>query len=322
MKQSIFTLLAFIFALSSCSKKIDDPGFLVPLTVTEDGTIPSILINGVSLHAEAYGDSSDPMLVVLHGGPGADYRSQLNYKAIADEGMYVIFYDQRGSGLSERLGPEYYAEVQVFVDELAGVIEHYKSVDTQKVILAGHSWGAMLATAYINQNPEKVDGAILAEPGGFTWEQTEGYIGRSRKLVLASETTNDFVYQDQILTGADHNTLDYKFALSTSGDVLTGDVEAPPYWRYGAVCQSTSINLAIDNPEQLDFTTNLAAYDHKVLFAYSELNPAYGAEHASLVSAAYEQVELVEIPGCGHEIPAFGWNNFYPIVLNYLTEIL
>jgi len=190
------------------------------------------------------------------------------------------------------------------------------------LILAGHSWGAMLATAYVNQNPEKVQGLILAEPGGLTWEQTEAYISRTRKLVLTDEVTNDFVYQDQILTGDDHNTLDYKFALTTAGDILTGDVAAPPYWRYGAVCNSSSIDLAINNPEQLDFTQNLSAYTTKVLFTYSELNSSYGQEHAQLVSAPFMDVDLVEIADCGHEMPHFGWNNFLPVIQNYLTEIL
>jgi len=102
--------------------------------------------------------------------------------------------------------------------------------------------------------------------------------------------------------------------------VLLGS--ASPYWRYGSVCNSASISLAINNPEQLDFTKNLSNYPSKILFAYSELNPAYGKEHAELVSSALTNVELIEVKGCGHEIPQFGWNNYYPIIKTYLTEIL
>jgi len=322
MKHLILSLLAVIFLLTSCSKDPQDPGLLVPLTVKEDPTIPSIEVNNVLLHSYSIGNVTDPLLVVIHGGPGADHRALVNFQDLADEGMHVVFYDQRGSGLSERLGVEGYSEVQVFIDELQGVIEHYRNDDEQDVILAGHSWGAMLATAYVNQNPDKVQGLILAEPGGFTWEQTEAYISRTRKLVLTGEVTNDFVYQDQILTGDDHNGLDYKFSLSTAGDILTGDTEAPPYWRYGAVCNSASIDLAINNPEQLDFTENLSAFTTKVLFTYSQLNSSYGKEHAQLVSAPLPNVELAEILDCGHEMPHFGWNNLLPIIQKYLTEIL
>jgi len=318
---SLFALI--ILAICSCeTDTLSEDGLLVPLTVTEDSSLPSVEINGVLLHSQAFGDPNDPLLIAIHGGPGADYRSLLNFRQLTNDSMYVVFYDQRGSGLSERLGKDGYPNVQVYIDELDGIIDHYRKHDSQKVILAGHSWGAMLATAYVDQNPGNIAGVILAEPGGFTWEQTESYIGRSRKLELFAESTNDFVYQDQFITGSDHNTLDYKFILSSAGDVSTGDIAPPPFWRYGAICQIASIDLALTYPEQLDFTKNLSAYQNKVLFAYSELNPAYGLEHAELVSAPLSNVELVEIKDCGHEMPHFGWENLYPLIQNYLTEIL
>lgn len=312
------------FMLNSCEKELSfkDHGVLVPLTVLEDPSIPSININGVLLHSETYGNPNHPILLAIHGGPGADYRSLLNFKDLVNDSMYVVFYDQRGSGLSQRLGKEGYGNVQVYIDELEGVINHYRKDRNQAIVLAGHSWGAMLAAAYVNQKPADITGIILAEPGGFTWAQTETYISKSRKLELFAEATNDFVYQDQFITGSDHNTLDYKMILSIAGDNATGDIGPPPYWRYGAICSSASIDLAINNPEQMDFTANLSKYNTKVLFAYSELNPAYGVEHATLVSAALPNVELVEILACGHEIPHFGWNNFYPIIQKYLNEIL
>jgi len=49
-----------------------EPGQLVPLTVDEDPTLPSISVNGTQLHAETFGNPTDPMLVILHGGPGGD----------------------------------------------------------------------------------------------------------------------------------------------------------------------------------------------------------------------------------------------------------
>ena len=325
MQNKILILLAFLLiTLSACDEelRLNEIGVLVPPTVVEDATLPSIDINGILLHSETYGDPSHPMVVVLHGGPGADYRSLLNFQQLANDNLFVVFYDQRGSGLSQRLDETAYANVQVFIDELDGVINYYRQDSSQKVILAGHSWGAMLATAYINQNPALITGLILSEPGGFTWEQTEAYINRSRELKLFDELTNDFVYQDQFITSSDHTTLDYKMALSTAADVNTGNASSPPYWRYGAVCSSSSIDLAINHPEQLDFTANLSQYTPKVLFAYSALNTAYGAEHAKEVSVALPNATLVEIPNCGHEIPHFGWNAFYPIIKDYLTEIL
>ena len=88
-------VLIAAIALTACQKelKVNEPGNLVPKTVTEDASLPAITINGTRFHAETFGNSEDPIVVMLHGGPGADYRSLLNAKALANDGYYVVFYD-------------------------------------------------------------------------------------------------------------------------------------------------------------------------------------------------------------------------------------
>jgi len=327
-KKLSFLSLVLIAAIvaTACKKelKVNDPGNLVPKTVTEDLSLPAIDINGTRLHAEAFGNSADPMAVILHGGPGADYRSMLNAKALANDGYFVIFYDQRGSGLSERQDKNNYS-LQLMLDDLGAVISHYRKSKDQKVFLLGHSWGAMLATAYINSYPTAINGVILAEPGGFTWDQTSDYISRTRNLSPFNENTNDGFYPDQLLTGKEneHEILDYKMALRSAFDRKEGNpignAGPYPFWRFGAVIQSALFEIA--SKDGFDWTKNLSHYTTKVLFCYSELNKAYGLGHAQLLSSSYPHVQLEMIKGTGHEIFYFGWNNFYPIVKNYLNAL-
>lgn len=320
-----FALAAIVIATLAGCDILDpkEPGLLVPKTVDEDSSLPSIFVNGTQLHSEAFGNPNDPMIVVLHGGPGGDYRSMLNCSKFSDDGFYVVFYDQRGSGLSKRFDKESYTSMQLFIDELDGVIRHYRQRPDQKVILMGHSWGAMLATAYVNEHPGQVSGAVLIEPGGFTWHDTEEYIKRVRDLKLFNETSNDYVYLDQIITGNNHNELDYKAAVENAVDFSdgnkVGNTGPYPFWRKGAVCASATIEFARDHP--FDFTTNLRQYTTKVLFLYSELNVAYGRAHAELVSSAYPNVQLNQIMGTGHEIPYFAWDSYYPLAKAYLNTI-
>src|SRR5262245_3637719 len=101
-----------------------EPGNLVPRTVEEDLDLPRIEVNGTILHAEAFGDPQAPMIMVLHDGPGGDYRGLLPYKVLADEGYYVVFWDHRGSGLSKRQDPSSISFDQ-YLEDLRQVIEHY-----------------------------------------------------------------------------------------------------------------------------------------------------------------------------------------------------
>ncbi len=316
---SIMTLAITIAIMSSCEKhEFEEPGSLVPLTVIEDPGIPSINVNNTMLHSETFGDPSNPMIIAIHGGPGGDYRSILNCQEFANDGYYVVFYDQRGSGLSQRFDADIY-NMQIYIYALEAVIEYYKTSPEQDVILMGHSWGAMLAAAYVNQYPDKTDGLVLMEPGGLTMKDMEDYVERALPMNLFDESVSDLVYMDQFITSDEHEVLDYKASIRPDFGHNVGDSEPMPFWRFGAICNKGSFEYVSEN--SFDFTTNLHLYDTNVLFAYSELNKAYGKEHAEMVSSAFPNVELVEIMGTGHEIPCFGWESYYPIALNYLNEL-
>ena len=320
----VFTTAFAVVTFNACDILHPDvPGQLVPLTVDEDLSLPSITVNGTKLHSEAFGNPNDPMIVVLHGGPGGDYRYLLKSTTFSNDGFYVVFYDQRGSGLSRRHPRESYTTVQLFIDDLDSVISHYRRSPGQKVILVGQSWGAMLATAYVNEHPDKVSGLILSEPGGFTWHDAKAFVNRCMQMNLFNEAANDFMYLDHIITGNDHIMLDYKAALKSAESFAAGNkmgYSGPvPFWRLGAVCSSVCVSMAEKDP--FDFTTNLSAYTGKVLFLYSELDKAYGKAYAEHVSSSFPNVQLVEIKGSGHVILYFGWDNFYPVAKTYLDTI-
>jgi len=329
MKRKIIAMglaVASAVLFMGCEKELDPKlsGSLVPKTVDQDKTLPSINVNGTQLHAETFGNPLDPMIVFLHGGPGGDYRNELNVKALAENNYYVVFYDQRGSGLSKRHTRDSYS-LQVMLDDLTAVIQHYRGSPTQKVFLFGHSWGAMLATAYVNQYPTKINGVVLAEPGGFTWDDVKEYSASSRKLALFSEATNDAVYTDQFFTGNEdsHTILDYKLALGSaftySKDNAEG-IEGPsPFWRYGAVVLNKLFDIG--EKDGFNFKNNLGQFTTKVLFLYSENNKAYGEPFARKLSANYPNVQLSKVNGTGHEMIYFGWDKVYPLTKTYYDSL-
>lgn len=205
------------------------------------------------------------MIVVIHGGPGSDYRGLLNCSRFSADSFFVVFYDQRGSGLSKRYDAGMYSSIQLFIDDLDAVINYYRHKPDQKIILIGQSWGAMLATGYIDQHPDKISGAVLMEPGGFTWKVTKDYIDKERSLGFFAENTNDYFFLDQIITGDDQNTLDYKAGLRLVADFAKGNkIGNPgpyPFWRFGAVVSSACARYVVDHP--FDFTTHLGQYTKK-----------------------------------------------------------
>ena len=328
MKNTFFILgvLFLIILLCSCEKEINihEAGNLVPKTVLEDSSLPSISVNGTILHSEAFGNPNNPMVIFLHGGPGGDYKNGLNTSQLADNDYFVVYYDQRGSGLSKRHDKDSYS-IQLMLDDLTSVIAHYRTSDNQKIFLFGHSWGAMLAAAYINSYPDRISGAIFAEPGGFNKQLLDEYEETSRRINIFNEVTNDILYIDQFLTGAEneHEILDYKLSIASSFSYADGNnegIEGPsPFWRNGAMALQAFIDISEE--EGFDFTTNLDQYQSNVLFIYGENNQSYGLNFAQEEATFFPNSHLVQIDNTGHQMIYFKWNSVYPVVLNYLNSL-
>lgn len=336
-----FTFVIFSVFSFSCTKEryINEPGNLVPKTVMEDASLPAISVNGAKLHSEAFGPKDSTLIICVHGGPGGDYRYMLNCKTLATKGYRVVFYDQRGAGLSQRFPKSWYksqgsdAISKIFYDELKGVIAHYKKSASQKVILLGQSWGAMLATGYTGKYPNEINGLIVAEPGGLKWDDVVDYVSESRSFKLWSETLNDATYIDQFITGKEdqHEILDYKAGLIGSTNAIVGDAgsdlgnNAPSYVasRSGAIVNAASYELGQDTKP--DFSAGINNFSTKTLFIYSSNNKAYPDSWATKISSVYPNKEIFKAQGVGHsgmiDQVNFWTTTMEPKIISYIQSL-
>ncbi|MCT4664075.1 MAG: alpha/beta hydrolase [Flavobacteriales bacterium] len=160
-KLLVLTLL-FLGLLTSCDKKDIVVGDLVPKTVVDDLSLPSFtLSDGTKLHLETFGNPSNPVVIILHGGPGNSYRPYLRWKSLSDD-YFLVFWDQRGAGLSERSANDKLTPPQ-YLKDLHEIGNHFSP--SRKLYLIGHSWGGAYASYYIQKYPNRVKKTVLLEPG-------------------------------------------------------------------------------------------------------------------------------------------------------------
>lgn len=284
----------------------------VMATVLDDPSLPQIKINDVQLHAESFGDASDPLLVVLHGGPGADYRSLLGLKALADH-YQVVFYDQRGAGLSQRVGVEE-LRLEDYLDELDGVVAHYS--DGRPVTLIGHSWGAMLAVAYMGQAPEKIARAVLMEPGFFNsaervaWDTQAGrYMSGGGYFKVAMMAG----FEAQHVSGPDDAAGD-DYLIGKMAHVFANHLENPyhcasepydaPSWRFGALASQSAAALYDAGVDQIE--NGARGFAGPVLLLAGGCNWWLGEDLQRTHLALFSGGELSVITEAGHDMV---WDN-------------
>lgn len=104
-------------------------------------------VPGGRIYWRKFGDGSKTPLLTLHGGPGSSHQYLLPLQALADE-RPVIFYDQLGCGRADAPEEESAYSIQRSVDEVDAI---RAALGLDRVVLLGHSWGAVLAVEYICQ---------------------------------------------------------------------------------------------------------------------------------------------------------------------------
>jgi len=309
----VLGLVVLLVALFGLGYVLTIGEYTVPKTVDQDPSLPSITIDGYTYHAETFGDPANPVVITLHGGPGADYRSILSLQALSDE-YFVVFFDQRGMGLSPRVAPEEIT-IESAIADLDSVVDYFGQ--GEKVNIVGHSWGAMLASAYVGQYPEKVDHIVMAEPGFLNSEFAEEF-AEMTQLKMSAGVLRYFLqvkFEALHIKGSDSHAADDYFAHEINlyqgedhpqaGYYCTGVKPAKDgSWRYGAVSSEALFKQAMD--ENGNFDINLAEgveqFENKVLFMTGECQTYIGADFQTRQMKLFPQAELVVIPDAGHEM--------------------
>lgn len=132
------------------------------------------------------GETSTAILVVAGSGPTDRYGNSAgglntySYKmlgeGLAKEGFAVMRYDKRAIGLSaypaERV-PELLFDD--FIDDARRCVEYLRAEGFERVIVAGHSEGGLIALVLASDQETKVDGVVLLCAAGYAMDEILNY---------------------------------------------------------------------------------------------------------------------------------------------------
>jgi pimeloyl-ACP methyl ester carboxylesterase len=120
-------------------------------TVSFGGLEQRLLIRGRS--------TRNPVLLVLHGGPGfPEYALFRRHNAALEDHYVVVHWEQRGAGrsFSESLSASDLTIDQFRSDLHELVLDLKEEFGQEKIFLLGHSWGSILGALYAHDHPENV----------------------------------------------------------------------------------------------------------------------------------------------------------------------
>jgi proline iminopeptidase len=292
-----FLLLAL--ASNGCSST-SEPGALVPPTADQDPALPRVRLafhgRAYWLHLETHGDPANPTLLVLHGGPGADFRLLRPLRALSDR-YFVVMWDQHGAGLSERTSHSRDLVLDSFDEEIAAVQATF--APARKVTLIGHSFGGAIATRYAARHPGAVERLILIEAGPLTQYARDhrpgGWAGFSLTVL------ESVFWDNEVMTAQDHEQADYRLLgtlrAATAGYYCRGqEPEEYPIWRFGAY----EFGVVVEEEHGFDYAEGIDAYAGKVLVLAGTCGEIGADFQRAFNVPALPNPDFETIDGAGH----------------------
>jgi pimeloyl-ACP methyl ester carboxylesterase len=115
---------------------------------------PVAFQNGsVTLHAVAAGPKDAPVVLLLHGFPEFWYSWHKQIEPLAAAGFRVIVPDQRGYNLSSKPSGVASYTIPHLVSDVIAIVDR---LGREKIFLAGHDWGAVVAWSTVLLHPQRI----------------------------------------------------------------------------------------------------------------------------------------------------------------------
>lgn len=266
------------------------------------------------LYSKAYGDSTKPAVIFLHGGPGYNAAGfELSTaQALADRGYFVIVFDQRGCARSPDPKAQY-----TLAEAFGDVRSIYQRYHLTKATLMGHSWGGTLGILFAEKDSGQVARLVLVG-SPVSYQQTFRTILTTCRALYTEQKSPQLAYID-MLEKMDTASLDYSsycFAHAMNAGLyrpkqLTDDAKA----IYARMRQSPDAALLSQSTyppvlglylrehyTTLDLTSHIRALTIPVMGLYGAEDGLFDAAHLGRLRNLMGDNRFRIIDGASHNV--------------------
>jgi proline iminopeptidase len=277
--------------------------------------VESLRVPGATLQYRSLGAGTPIVLVGGGSGIGAGYMWPIA-DGLAASGFHCVLYDQRGRGGStaEALDKAH-INVAASVADLEALRAH---LGLERMTLLGHSWGAMLAAAYVAAHPERVDRLVLVGPGPLWWDLKflEGY---GQRLMARAPAPPPGSKPESAAATA-------RAALRRVVSAMIADPQSALERRHFFLYAYQPENAKEWDLMQADLASasfdvrpHMARWKGKALIIQGRLD-ALGVEHAQSVAKTFGNGQAVIVDGASHYIWWDRPDEFFAAVVGFMHE--
>ncbi|MBS1121972.1 MAG: prolyl aminopeptidase [Deltaproteobacteria bacterium] len=255
------------------------------------------------------GPESAPTIVVIHGGPGGNHLSLRPLEALAPR-FRVVFYDQRGTGESDRfrISSEMPALDQLAMEENVEDLEALRQrLGKDRITLIGHSWGGSLAVFYAAAYPAHVEKLIVYSGGPedleLSSQKRKAHLAKLNPEEQALAKTRIAELQKAAEQGSSQDVIDRLF-LQVSEVMFASlycqrPAKATAAQGRAGFWASQGVNQYIATFDRAAFASKLAAVKSPTLLTWGRCEPS-PQERLTYLLDSLPNAQLVIFETSGH----------------------
>jgi pimeloyl-ACP methyl ester carboxylesterase len=264
--------------------------------------------------SQTFGDSTHPPMLLIMGAMASMlWWPEAFCRRLADEGLFVIRYDNRDTGHSTKYAP---GEPPYIFDDMADdAVRVLDRHGIRKAHLAGMSMGGMIAQLVALAHPSRVISlaAISTSPVGIDTSHLPGmskaYVEHSAEGAKVDwsdrDQVVDFIVKDaRVIAGTAHPFDEKRMRTFVEQD----------YDRSGGLLSATN-HFLLKNAEDRGIEDRGTGdrkgglHDLKVplLVIHGTADPVFPIEHGVALAEAVAGARLVRVEGGGHELHPDDW---------------
>lgn len=281
-----------------------------------------IEINGVRLFFDVDGEKlavnkdamkEKPTLLLLHGGPGFDHSLYKPAFSQLTDIVQIVYLDHRGAGRSDRSKSEYW-NLGKWADD---VKEFCDSLEIEKPIVLGESFGGFVAMSYAKKYPN--------HPGKLILASTKARNNLERMLAVferrGGEEARDAA--ERFWTQYSEENMAAYFQLCTPF-YLTRNFQEEDYLRFSRAIINNDLHSHFNAVEkgEFNFLPDLAEIVCPTLVIAGEEDPVTTIEDAVDIVEALpaDLVQFGRFKNCGHNVRDDNPEAYFKILREFINQ--
>ncbi len=275
-----------------------------------------VQLDDCSLYCEIEGEGTP--VVLINGGPGSTHHAFHPHFSQAGDFLKLIYYDQRGCGLSQYTSDKPYTLYQAVED-----LEKMRiKLGFDKWIVLGSSFGGTLAQAYAVSFPENLSGLIFESsafsglPMDYAGSRQYDYISGEEMDKIREIHTSRHLSVEQIIYNAFLNG-DWKrqcFYKPTRDEIARS---ARYEWDHDRNYRDGMLN----SKETLDFSDVFSRCPIPVLIIDGKWDLTWDESKSQAFQACFNNAKLVILEEAGHEPSRDDPTNFFAELKGFVSGL-